>query len=231
MISTDRKTLSISIIIPVLNEEQAIGSCLDRLSGQPGLEIIVVDGGSSDQTIDVIAAHGLHPVLSAAGRGLQQHTGAKAASGDILLFLHCDTRLPDNFTSLVHRILQQDGVAAGAFQLAIDAKGVGLRIIESGANLRSRFLGLPYGDQALFVKRDTYFTAKGFPEQPILEELLFLSRLKKIGRIAIAPARATTSARRWQQHGIIKTTIVNQLMLAGWALGITPERLGRWYYQ
>ncbi len=223
--------MSISIIIPVLNEERAIGSCLDSLVKEPDLEILVVDGGSHDRTIDEITARGLTPVVSAPGRGIQLHAGAKGASGDILLFLHCDTGLPNDFASHIQKVLQRDGVVAGAFQLRINAKGWGLRVVESGANLRSRFLGLPYGDQALFVKRDVYFKTKGFPEQPILEELLFLSRLKKTGRIAIAPAWATTSARRWQQNGIVKTTVVNQLMLAGWALGIAPERLGRWYYR
>ena len=223
--------MSISIIIPVLNEEHGIGSCLDGLSKEPDLEIIVVDGGSHDRTIDEVTARGLTPVGSPPGRGIQLHAGAKAASGDILLFLHCDTGLPQGFSNHVQRVLQQDGVAGGAFQLRINAQGWGFRVVEYGANLRSRLLGLPYGDQALFVKREVYFTAKGFPEQPILEELLFLSRLKITGRIAIAPARVTTSARRWQQHGIVKTTVVNQLMLAGWALGISPERLCRWYYK
>ena len=222
--------MSISIIIPVRNEEDAIGPCLDSLDDCSDLEILVVDGGSSDQTIREIKRRGCRPVSSAPGRGKQQNTGAKAASGDFFLFLHCDTRLPRNFTTHVRKILQQEGVAAGAFQLAINAHGMSYRIIEYSANLRSRLLQLPYGDQALFTKKDTYFAANGFPDQPILEELTLISRLKKLGRIIIAPAYATTSARRWQQHGIMKTTIVNQLMLVGWALGISSKRLARWYY-
>ena len=222
--------MSISIIIPVRNEEDAIGPCLDSLSNCSDLEILVVDGGSSDQTIREIKRRGCSPISSAPGRGRQQNTGAKAASGDFFLFLHCDTRLPRNFTTHVGKILQQEGVAAGAFQLAINAQGLGYRIIEYSANLRSRMLKLPYGDQALFMKNETYFAANGFPDQPILEELDLLSRLKNLGRIVIAPAYATTSARRWQQHGIVKTTIVNQLMLTGWAIGISSERLARWYY-
>lgn len=223
--------MSISIIIPVRNEEVAIGPCLDSLADYSDLEILVVDGGSSDQTIQEIQRRGYKPVSSAPGRGKQQHTGAKAASGDFFLFLHCDTSLPRNFTTHVRKILEQEGVAAGAFQLAINAQGLGYRIIEYSANLRSRLLQLPYGDQALFIKKETYFAANGFPDQPILEELDFLSRLKNLGRIVIAPDYATTSARRWQQHGIMKTTIVNQLMLAGWVMGISPERLARWYYK
>ncbi len=223
--------MSISIIIPVRNEEDAIGPCLDSLSNCSDLEILVVDGGSSDQTIREIKRRGCSPISSAPGRGRQQNTGAKAASGDFFLFLHCDTRLPRNYMTHVGKILQQEGVAAGAFQLAINAQGLGYRIIEYSANLRSRMLKLPYGDQALFMKNETYFAANGFPDQPILEELDLLSRLKNLGRIVIAPAYATTSARRWQQHGIVKTTIVNQLMLTGWAIGISSERLARWYYK
>ena len=222
--------MSISIIIPVRNEEDAIGPCLDSLADYSGLEILVVDGDSSDQTIREIQRRGCRPVASAPGRGKQQHTGAKVATGDFFLFLHCDTRLPSNFSTQVRRILEQEGIAAGAFQLAINAHGMSYRIIEYSANLRSRLLQLPYGDQALFMKKDTYFAANGFPDQPILEELALISRLKKLGRIIIAPAYATTSARRWQQHGIMKTTIVNQLMLVGWAMGISSERLARWYY-
>jgi len=223
--------LSISIIIPVRNEENAIGPCLDNLSSCKDLEILVVDGGSTDQTVRKAAQRGHRPVLSPPGRGNQQNTGAKAASGDILLFLHCDTRLPHNFTTHARHILQQEGVAAGAFQLAINAPGWGYRIVECGANLRSRMLSLPYGDQALFMKRDTYFAAGGFPDQPIMEEVVLLSSLKKHGRIITGRASATTSARRWQQHGIMKTTVVNQLMLAGWTLGVSPERLANWYYK
>ena len=223
--------MTISIIIPVRNEEDAIGPCLDSLADYSDLEILVVDGGSSDQTIQEIRKRGCRPVSSAPGRGKQQHAGAKAASGDFFLFLHCDTRLPHNFTTHVRKILEQEGVAAGAFQLAINAQGLGYRIIEYSANLRSRLLKLPYGDQALFMKKETYFAANGFPDQPILEELDLLSRLKNLGRIVIAPAYATTSARRWQQHGIMKTTIVNQLMLTGWVMGISSERLASWYYK
>jgi rSAM/selenodomain-associated transferase 2 len=223
--------LYISIIIPVRNEEKRIGPCLDRLSGCRELEIIVVDGGSSDKTVREAAARGFNPLISRPGRGSQQHSGAMTASGDTLLFLHCDTKLPPDFTGEIHDILQMTGVAAGAFRLSIDAPGPGYRCIEFGANLRSGLLHLPYGDQAMFMKKNTYFTAGGFPDQPIMEDIVLLSRLKKMGRIVIAQTSAVTSARRWQQQGLLKTTIVNQLMLAGWAAGIAPDRLARWYYK
>ena len=226
----DLKTLSISIIIPVYNEEKNIGPCLDSLSCHSDLEIVVIDGGSSDQTVQEATARGVTLLISRPGRGKQQHAGAKASRGNVLLFLHCDTRLPHNFAAHIQILLQQEGVVAGAFRLAIDAKGWGYRIIEHGANLRSTIFSLPYGDQALFMERDSYFAANGFPDQPLLEEVVLLSRLKKLGRIKIVPTAASTSARRWQKHGVVKTTVINQLMLAGWVSGIPPTRLARWYY-
>ncbi len=223
--------MSISIIIPVRNEEEAIGACLDRLPDCPDIEILVVDGSSTDQTVAKIHQRKQNVIPSTPGRGSQQHAGALAASGDVLLFLHCDTRLPHNFAVQVTHILKDTKTAAGAFRLRIDARGMGYRIIEWGANLRSRMIQLPYGDQALFMRRTTYFAAGGFPEQLILEDTVLVSRLKKQGRIVLAPSSMTTSARRWQQHGIIRTTVVNQLILVGQATGIPAARLAQWYYK
>ena len=223
--------MSISIIIPVRNEEEAIDACLDRIPDDAGLEILVVDGSSTDQTVSKINQKKQRVINATPGRGSQQHAGALAASGDILLFLHCDTCLPHDFAAQVERILKVKNTAAGAFRLRINARGMGYRIIEWGANLRSRLFQLPYGDQALFMCRATYFAAGGFPEQPILEDTVLVSRLKKQGRIVLAPLSVSTSARRWQKHGIIRTTFVNQLMLAGQAAGIPAARLAQWYYK
>jgi rSAM/selenodomain-associated transferase 2 len=238
MILTDLKTLStadcksfsLSVIIPVRNEEQAIGSCLDQLSGQPDLEILVVDGGSSDQTIARVEERGLQALVSAPGRGSQQRYGAARAGGEVLLFLHCDTRLPEDFREQIRITLAGKGVAAGAFQLAINARGMGFRVVEYGVRLRSRLLQLPYGDQALFMTGENYLAAGGFPDQPIMEELPLLAGLKKLGQIRIAPAPVTTSARRWQEHGIVKTLLINQIMVLGRTVGVSPERLAGWYY-
>ncbi len=220
------------MIIPILNEEQAIGSCLDRLTGhgEGSLEILVVDGGSSDQTLEQIKKRGVQPLLSPPGRGNQQQYGAERARGDVLLFLHCDTRLPVDFIEQIRTTLAGKGVVAGAFQLSIDAPGIGYRIIEYGVRLRCRLFSLPYGDQALFMSRDRYLAAGGFPKQPIMEELPLLAELKKLGRVRLAPVAVVTSARRWQQHGILKTLLINQLMLLGRVVGVAPQRLASWYY-
>jgi rSAM/selenodomain-associated transferase 2 len=236
MILTDLKTLSISsisIIIPVLNEEQVVGACLDSLLAHHecnSLEIVVVDGGSTDGTLEEISKRGVSPVSSSPGRGLQQHTGAKAGTREIFVFLHCDTTLPPDFPLHVRETVQQDNVAAGAFRLRIDGQGPGFRCLAAGVNLRSRIFGLPYGDQALFMYRSTYFSSGGFPEQPLMEDVALVKRLRKLGRIVLAPACVTTSARRWQQHGLLRTTLINQLILLGSAVGVPPHRLAQWYY-
>ncbi len=233
--------MSISIIIPTLNEGQHIGACLDRLllhrRSSENLanisEIIVADGHSTDQTLQEIAARGIHRIQllhTEAGRGQQQHCGATAASGDILLFLHCDTVLPATFSKDICLTLQKKDVVAGAFRLHINGRGVGFRLIEAGVRLRSSLLQLPYGDQALFMRRATYFAVGGFPEQPIMEDLALVLCLKKLGRIALTQTHVTTSARRWQQHGLVKTTLINQLMLLGRVIGVSPQQLARLYY-
>ncbi len=230
MILIALKTLSISIIIPVRNEEATIGPCLDHLTGLNGLEILVVDGGSSDSTVTEVKKRKVELITSAPGRGVQQHTGALAATGNILLFLHADTRLPRGFSSQVTSLLSKNTVVAGAFHLAIDAEAMKFRLVEWGANLRSKLFNMPYGDQALFMKKTTYFSAGGFPEQPIMEDVALINILKTTGRVMLADSAVITSARRWNKKGVIQTTLFNQLMLAGSKMGISPDRLALWYY-
>ena len=229
MTLTTHETLHISIIIPTLDEEDNLEGLLTSLQAYQGLEIIVADGGSTDQTLGIARNHGIKVVASPGGRGLQQNEGARNASGNILVFLHCDTRLPDNFPDLVRTVLNHPGTAAGAFRLRIDAVGSAYRLIEWGANVRTRFLGLPYGDQTLFVKKNTFDEAGGFPDQSLLEDLELVRRLKRSGKIEIAPAHVTTSARRWQRLGALRTTMINQVILAGYLCGINPEKLANLY--
>ena len=201
MTSTGQKTSGISIVIPTLNEEGNLDRLLLWLRGQPGLEIIVADGGSSDRTMACALRHGAQVVTALVGRGGQLNCGAALATRETLLFLHADTLLPDDFAARIQAVLALPQTVAGAFRLRIDAQGSGYRCIEWGANLRSRLLGMPYGDQAIFVRTLVLRQAGGVPRQPILEDIALIRRLKRFGRIRIAPAAVTTSARRWPRAG------------------------------
>lgn len=221
--------MNISIITPVLNEEQQIVQFLDTLSGKEDIEHILVDGGSTDRTCQLIEGYPAILLSSAPGRGTQQNRGAAAASGEILLFLHCDTRLPEFFQRDIQLTLNKPDTVAGAFCLTIDHPDRAYRFIEQGANLRSRFLHLPYGDQGLFMKKTTFKRIGGFPNQPILEEIPLLRRLRKLGKIRIASSSVSTSARRWQRLGILRTTLINQMMLIKMYMGYSPSHLAKLY--
>jgi rSAM/selenodomain-associated transferase 2 len=229
--STAQKTSSISIIIPTLNEEEHLASTLAGLTSEPGIEAIVVDGGSTDRTIQMAEGYGIRVLSAPAGRARQMNTGAAQANGDILLFLHADTRLPVGFADHIRTALSKQGVVAGAFQLAIDGPGIGLRIIEKLANLRSRWLGLPYGDQAMFLPKSLFQELGGFPDQPIMEDFELARRLAKRGKIVILPLAVVTAARRWQRLGLLKTTLLNQAIVIAYLYGVSPDRLARWYRQ
>jgi rSAM/selenodomain-associated transferase 2 len=230
MILTDLKTLKSSIITPVLNEELLITSFLSDLLDIHAGEHIFVDGGSTDRTCQLIRQYPVTLLSSAPGRGSQQNAGAAAATCDTLLFLHCDTRLPENFQHHVQQTLEEPGTVAGAFSLTIDHPRRAYRLIEKAVNLRSRLLSLPYGDQGLFMRKSVFIQAGGFPDQPILEEIPLLRRLRQLGRIGLTPASVTTSARRWQQLGIFRTTLINQMMFVGMLAGISPRRLAKLYF-
>jgi len=222
-------TIALSIIIPTLNEEDVLGKTLTRLQVKKNCEVIVVDGGSSDATLTLARNAGCKIISSPKGRGRQMNLGAAKATGEVLLFLHADTLLPDNFPALILGAISRPTIAAGAFSLAIDSPSKSLAAIAFLANLRARFLHLPYGDQALFATRTMFNTIGGFPEMEIMEDFVFIQNIKKEGKIIILPERATTSARRWQNMGIIRTTLINQLIVCGHSLGVPPTTLARWY--
>jgi len=227
--STVPKISKLSIIIPTLNEADKLGAALESLRPGRDLEVIVADGGSSDATVAIAEKGGVRVVSSRPGRGLQQNAGAAAAAGEILLFLHADTRLPPDFAELSRACLGENGVAAGAFSLSIELAGPAIRFIERMANLRSRLLQRPYGDQALFMTRRNFASIGGFPEIEIMEDFALVGKLRQLGRIKTLPAAAVTSGRRWQKLGVVRTTLLNQAIVIGYLLGRSPTSLASWY--
>ncbi|MFA6499744.1 MAG: TIGR04283 family arsenosugar biosynthesis glycosyltransferase [Desulfurivibrionaceae bacterium] len=226
---TARKTCDISIIIPTLNEASYIGQTVAGLMGQPGVEVIVADGGSHDQTVALAAAAGATVIDAPRGRGRQQNAGARVAQGRVLLFLHADTLLAEGFAAHILEALARPGTVAGAFRFAIAATGWRFRVLELCTNWRAAWFGLPYGDQALFLPAARFQAMGGFKELALLEDFDLVSRLRKMGRLALLASPALTSARRWQHLGIARTTLVNQLVLLGFFCGFSPGRLARWY--
>ena len=213
------------------NELEAAIASLGQVAGfrQSATEIIVADGGSADGTRQRAEALGAKLVCSAPGRAVQQNAGAAAATGDILLFLHADTWLPPAALTLVQQALGDPDVAVGAFSLSLRSATPAERLIAAGANLRSRLFNLPYGDQALFMRRQTFEALGGFRELPVMEDYDLVRRARSLGRIVTLPQKVETSTRRWRHLGAPRTTLINQAMLAGWHLGIAPEHLARFY--
>jgi rSAM/selenodomain-associated transferase 2 len=217
------------VIVPALNEAGGIGRTLARIPQRDDVETIVVDGGSSDATPEIAKSGGARLVSVPPPRARQMNLGAAEARGDIYVFLHADTLLPEEFEDRVRRTSADPSVAAGAFPLRIESARPGIRWVERGADLRSRYLSLPYGDQALFVRSSLFWELGGFPLLPIMEDCVFVRRLARKGRIALVDRPVLTSGRRWDRLGITRTTLLNQLMVLGYSLGIAPERLAAWY--
>jgi len=218
----------ISVIITALNEEERIGPCLESARGGSADEIIVVDGGSEDRTVEAARRSGAKVLSSPPGRARQLNTGAKEASGDILLFLHADTLLPRGYEKPVRETLSQAGTAAGAFEFQLDATSFSLRMIERVANWRARYLQMPYGDQAIFLSAFLFHAVGGYPDMPIMEDFELIRRLKKKGRIRIARLPAVTSGRRWLTFGAWRTTLTHWTIVMAYYLGIPPSRIHSW---
>jgi rSAM/selenodomain-associated transferase 2/rSAM/selenodomain-associated transferase 1 len=219
----------ISIIIPTLNEEENIAACLASCGTSPNTEMIVVDGESRDRTAQIARSLGARVVVSPPGRGRQMNRGAREATGELFLFLHADTRLPPAFADWVRVVLSRRGVVAGAFLFRLDARSPSLSFIQKVTNWRSRRFQLPYGDQAIFIPRVIFEEMGGYPEMPIMEDYEFIRRLKKKGRIDTVPLPAITSARRWIEVGVWKTTFFNWVIVIAYSLGVFPATLARWY--
>lgn len=222
------------MIIPVFNEAANLPQTLASIQPHHDLEIIVVDGGSQDTTVEIAQSFGVKVVSApAANRAFQMNLGALSATGNVLLFLHADTVLPKGFDTMVCQVLNtpdRDQPIAGAFALCIDAPLPSLRIVERGVNWRSRWLKMPYGDQAIFIKSSLFHQIGGFPKLPIMEDFELMWRLRSKGRIVIISVPVITSARRWLRVGVWQTMIINQLIIIAYFLGIPPQKIAQWYH-
>lgn len=219
----------ISIIIPAINEADHIVNTIESIGPGDKKEIIVVDGWSNDDTVSIAKSLGAKVITGSPPRARQMNRGAAQATGDVLVFLHADTRVPEKFEDFIFNSLKQPKMVAGAFELRIDSSMPGLRLIERLANWRSRYLKMPYGDQAIFLSSKLFHYLGGFPDIPIMEDFELVRRLRKQGNIIILPVPVFTSPRRWQNFGILKTTLINQMVIAAYVIGISPKVITRWY--
>src|SRR5712691_11771343 len=200
----------LSIILPVLNEGEAIAAALDALGNLRalGTEVIVVDGGSRDATIQRARLRADRVISAQRGRALQMNAGAAKASGDVLMFLHADTRLPADADHVVLNGLERSGRAWGRFDVSIDGRAPLLAVVAWLMNLRSRLTGIATGDQAIFVRRDVFQAAGGFPEIPLMEDIALCKSLKRASRPLCLAARVVTSGRRWEKDGVLSTMVL-----------------------
>ena len=221
--------MTLSIIMPVLNEAERIAAALHALAPlrERGCEAIVVDGGSTDETLTRAAPFAPRVAVAARGRAAQMNAGAAAALCDVLLFLHADTRLPDNADRLISDALARSGRVWGRFDVQFE-RGA-LPLIAGMMNLRSRLTGIATGDQAIFVTRDAFERAGGFPPIALMEDVAMSGRLKRLSRPVCLPARVTISPRRWQKNGIIKTVLLMWRLRLAFYFGAKPDTLARAY--
>jgi rSAM/selenodomain-associated transferase 2 len=223
--------MKLSIIVPALNEADCIGETLKAAEHGVAQELIVVDGGSEDGTQAIVQAHDAHVITSPPGRGEQLQRGVEASTGDTLLFLHADSLLPTDYDRHIERVLSAVHVSGGAFRLSIRGGPPGTRIIERIVQFRSRVLQMPYGDQALFARRSAIEQVGGIPREPIMEDVMLVRRLKRIGRIGLADVPVQTSGRRWRKKGVILNTLQNQLTFLAFQFGVSPDTLWSLYHE
>ena len=221
---------ALSIIIPVLNEANRLAGTLEALAPlrAAGAELIVVDGGSSDGSIAIAARFADRVLETTRGRATQMNAGAAAARGPILLFLHADNRLPKHADQAVLEAIAS-GHHWGRFDVRIEGDSLWLPVVAGMMNWRSHLTGIATGDQAIFVSRGAFHTARGFPELPLMEDIALSQRLLKVGRPACLAVQVATSGRRWETHGVLRTILLMWQLRLRYFLGADPHRLALEY--
>ena len=218
--------LNLSVVIPALNAGRTLGACLERVKG--AAEIIVVDGGSGDETCTIAAAHGARLISAPRGRGVQLRAGGEAAQGDWLLFLHADTLLGEEWFGAAERHVAHFPSSAACFRFRLDSPAWQARLVERGVGLRASFLGLPYGDQGLLIPRTLYEAIGGYAPLPLMEDVDLVRRLGR-SRLRILDADAVTSTERWERDGWLRRSARNLICLGLYGAGVSPERIARLY--
>ncbi len=218
----------LAVIIPVLSDSDALGHLLADMPPDPSVELVVVDGGNDAGLDQRLAGRaGTQVIRSAPGRGVQMNAGAAAATAPLLLFLHADSRLPEGWTAALLGLPSH--VAGGWFRFALDDPAWQARVLEALVGWRVRLLGLPYGDQGLFVRRDVFDRLGGYQPWPLMEDVDFVRRLVAAGATAEIPLPLHTSARRWRQDGWYRRSLRNVLLVTLYFSGVAPSQLHRWY--
>jgi rSAM/selenodomain-associated transferase 2 len=222
-----------SVVIPVLREADRINTVVEqviRQSPNGGCEVIVIDADPDGATINAISSDNVITTVSEPGRAKQMNTGAALAHGEMIVFLHADTKLPVGAFERIEAVLQNGQYVAGAFDLVIESTNLFVRFIAAGARFRSRLTRIPYGDQAIFIRKDYFEKIGRFREIPLMEDVELMRRIKRRrDKICILTERVTTSARRWQSEGVIYTAIRNLVLVTLFYLGVSPGKLAKYY--
>jgi rSAM/selenodomain-associated transferase 2 len=225
--------IKFSIIVPAFHEGGNINDlieCLKRLDPDKNSEIIVVDGAQEKDTLGAIHRNHVAKISSEKGRAKQMNAGASIAKGEILIFLHADTELPVDALKKIHSLVEQREYVGGAFDLGIKSDKLIFRIIEALSSWRSRLNRIPFGDQAIFIRRDYFNRIGGYKEIPLMEDMELMRRIKKSGdKIWIFNDRVMTSPRRWEKEGVVYCTLRNWTLQALYLLGISPHKLATFY--
>ncbi|MGV7927471.1 MAG: TIGR04283 family arsenosugar biosynthesis glycosyltransferase [Spirochaetota bacterium] len=226
----------ISVVIPVLGEEAVIDRCIDGVrrsaTGPDSLEIIVVDADPGGGTLAAMKPDAARGFIAPRGRAAQMNAGAREARGDVLLFLHADTDLPVGWPAAVGAALADGDVVGGAFDMEIDSDRLIYRVIARMSSRKHRITRVPYGDQAIFLRRAYFERIGGYREIPLMEDVELMKRVKRLGgRIAFLDERVCTSPRRWEEEGVLYATLRNYLLQILYYAGVSPERLVRLYYR
>jgi len=221
--------MRISLVVPTLNEEKNIAATVAAIRDLQPDELLIVDGGSTDQTPEICRGLGLNVLSSPRSRSTQMNLGAERATGDVLLFLHADTRLPPSALDDIRAAMNDRRCPGGRFDIKLDGDHWMLKIVGAMISFRSRITKVATGDQAIFVRRDVFKAIGGYPDIPLMEDIALSRVLRRVGRVACLRSRVITSGRRWEIEGIWRTIFKMWTLKSLYLLGVSPVRLKRYY--